>query len=210
MATTALRRETVCMPLRLRSRVDNATEKLALRAALIAAHLLGLAAGRFLRELRGRNDPLIEATTLLKEAELRAGVAWDIVDILGARLDKIPDRHRPYYSPAHRFRILEIKNFLGWSREIAARLFRICPNTLSNWEKHADPHSKTVGSTVSPIPSITRLADVGRSLVQSIAPTGFRWRGPRGTGPHSRRLEGLGPLRPSYRKGTGATSPADQ
>jgi len=72
--------------------------------------------------------------------------------MLGTRLDKIPDRHRPYYSPAHRFRILEIKNFLGWNREVAARLFRICPNTLSNWEKHADPDSRTVGSTVTPIP----------------------------------------------------------
>ncbi len=175
MATATLPRETVCMPLHLhlRSRVDDATEKLALRAALVAANLLGLAAGRFLRELRGRNDPLIEATALLKEAELRASVAWDIVDILGRRLHKIPDRHRPYYSPAHRLRILEIKNFLGWNREVAARLFRICPSTLSNWEKHADPDSKTVGSTVSPIPPITRLADVGRRLVQSMLRLGF-------------------------------------
>lgn len=168
-------REAVSPPLhlRLRTRVDDVTEKIALRAALVAAHLLGLAAGRFLRELRGRNDPLVEAAALLKEAELRASVAWDVVDMLGTRLDKIPDRHRPHYSPAQRFRILEIKNFLGWNREVAARLFRICPNTLSNWEKHADPDSRTVGSTVTPIPPITRLADVGRSLVQSMLRRGF-------------------------------------
>lgn len=56
---------------------------------------------------------------------------------------------------------------------MAARLFRICPNTLSNWEKHADPDSRTVGSTVKPVPPVTRLADVARSLVQSMLRLGF-------------------------------------
>jgi transposase InsO family protein len=144
-----------------------------LRAALTAAHLLGLAIGRSLRDLRGLSDPLLQAKALLKEAELRASVAWDIVEILGARLDKIPERHRPYHTPAHRFRILEIRSFVGWSREAAARLFRVCPNTISNWEKHADPDSKTVGSTVKPTPPVTRLADVGRRLIQSMLRLGF-------------------------------------
>jgi hypothetical protein len=168
-------REAAAAPLhlRLRTRLDDASEKLALRAALVAAHLLGLAIGRFLREMRGSSDPLVDATALLEEAELRAGIAWDIVDILGARLDKIPDRHRPYYTPSQRFRILQIRSLLGWNRDLAARTFRICPNTLSNWEKHADPNSKTAGSTVKPIPPITRFADVSRSLVQAMLRLGF-------------------------------------
>jgi hypothetical protein len=173
MAPACPPRLAVPVHLRLRSRFDEATEKLALRAALVAAHLLGLAIGRSLRELRGLNDPLMESKALLKEAELRASIAWDIVDILGARLDKIPERHRPHYTPAHRFRILEIRNFLCWNGEVTARLFRICQNTLSNWEKHADPDSKTVGSTVKPVPPLMRLADVGRSLVQSMLRLGF-------------------------------------
>jgi DNA-binding transcriptional regulator YiaG len=125
--------------LRLREKVEAKTQKLALRAALTAAHLLGLATGRFLRDLRGMKDPLAEATAKLKEAEIRASLAWQIVEIIGARLDKVPDRHRPHYTPAHRFQILEIKSLLGWSRDQIARLFRVCSNTISNWEQHADP-----------------------------------------------------------------------
>jgi hypothetical protein len=124
--------------------------------------------GRFLRELREMNEPLAEATTLPKEAELRASMAWNIVEILGARIDKIPDRQRPHYTPAQRFRILEIKSLLGWNRELIARLFRVYANTISNWEQDADPDSKTVGSTVKSIPPITRFADVGRNLVQTM------------------------------------------
>ncbi len=134
--------------LRLRAKVDAATEKLALRAALTAAHLLGLAAGCLLRDLPSKNDPLAESLAQLKEADLRARLAWQMVEILGARLDKIPDRHRPYFTPAQRFQILEIKSFLGWNRSLVARLFRVCSNTISNWEQHTDPVSKTVGSLV--------------------------------------------------------------
>ena len=138
-----------------------------------AAHLLGLAVGSFLREMRGSRDPLVEATALLEEADLRAAIAWDIVDLLGARLDRIPDRRRPHYTPSQRFRILQIRSLLGWSRDVAARAFRICPNTLSNWEKHADPCSETANRTVKPIPPITSLADVVRSLVQTMLRLGF-------------------------------------
>jgi len=102
---------------------------------------------------------------------ISSGPPWDVVDLLGARLDRIPDRRQPHYTPSQRFRILQIRSLLGWSREVAARAFRICPNTLSNWEKHADPCSETVGSTVRPTPPITRLADVVRS--QTMLRLGF-------------------------------------
>lgn len=86
----------------------------------------------------------------------------------GVRLDKIPDRHRPYYTPAQRFRILEIKSLLGWNTEIAATTFRVCPNTISNWERCADSDAKTVGSTVKPTPPIVRFADVVRNLIKTM------------------------------------------
>jgi hypothetical protein len=113
-------------------------EALALRATLEAAHLLGLAAGVQLRELRASKDPLLQAKARLDEAELHARLAWQAVEILASRLAKIPDRRRPYYSPAHRFGILEMKSLLGWSREQAARVFLVSPNTISNWEAAAD------------------------------------------------------------------------
>jgi transposase InsO family protein len=159
--------------LRLRSPLEKATEKLALRAALTAAHLLGLATGRLLRELRAANDPLAEAMAQLKEADLWARLAWSIVDILGFRLDKIPDRQRPHFTPAQRFQILEIKSLLGWNRDLAARLFRVCPNTISNWERQADPVNETVGSTVKAVPPVVRIADVGRRLVKTMVQLGM-------------------------------------
>jgi hypothetical protein len=61
--------------LRLRGILDEATERLALRAALSASHLLGLATGTHLRKLRAQNDPLAELQARLEEAELRARLA---------------------------------------------------------------------------------------------------------------------------------------
>jgi transposase InsO family protein len=159
---------------RFRGALDDATEKLALRATLTAAHLLGLATGRLLRDLRGQNDPLAEAQARLKEADLQARLAWQIVEVLGARLDKIPDRHRPYFTPVQRFQILEIKSLLGWNRDLTARLFRVCSNTITNWEEHVDSITRTVGSmVVKAVPPVVRIADVGRRLVQSMLQLGI-------------------------------------
>jgi hypothetical protein len=152
----------------MRGKVDPATETLAHRAALNAAHLLGLAFGRLLRDLRRMKDPQAGALARTKEAELSVKLAFEIVDLLSARLDKIPDRHRPYYTPSQRFRILEVKSLLGWNTDLTARTFRVCPNTISNWERGADSEAGTVGSTVKPTPPIVRLADVGRRLVQTM------------------------------------------
>ncbi|MGE0454250.1 MAG: DDE-type integrase/transposase/recombinase [Vicinamibacteria bacterium] len=90
-----------------------------------------------------------------------------------SRAPRLGDRRRPYFSPAERFRILEIKSLLGLSRDVAARLFLVCPNTLSNWESCADPVAETVGSTVKPTPPIRRFADCARRLVQLMQRLGF-------------------------------------
>ena len=152
--------------LKLRSRLTDAKERFALRATLTAAHLLGLATGKHLRDLRASNDPLLRLQSRLEQAQLDARLAWEIVEILATRFSKIPERRRPHYSASVRFRILELKNLLGWSREIAARVFLLSPNTLTNWESTADVEAHTVGSTVKPVPPITRFCDSVRSLLQ--------------------------------------------
>jgi hypothetical protein len=133
--------------LRLRGILDEATERLALRAALSASHLLGLATGTHLRKLRAQNDPLAELQARLEEAELRARLARETAEILGARFGKLPERQRPYFTPAQRFRILEIRSLLAWSARDVARVFLVCPNTILNWERAADPDMHTAGST---------------------------------------------------------------
>jgi len=159
--------------LRLRDKLDRTTERLALRATLAATHLLGLATGAHLRELRGRDDPLLLANARLQEAEIKARLSLEVAEILASRFAKIPERHRPYYSPTQRFRILEIKNLLGWSARDTASTFLLCPHTILNWERAADPVSQTVGVTVRPTPPVRRAADVVRALVQTMARLGF-------------------------------------
>jgi hypothetical protein len=159
--------------LRLRGIPEEAVTRFALRAALTAVHLLGLAAGTQLRQWRGSREPLNDLHARLQQAELQARLAWDVVEILSHRLAKIPDRRRPHYSPSHRFRILELKSLLGWSREVAAQVFLVCSNTLFNWERSADPTAETVGVDIKPIPPVRRFADVVRELVQTMARLGF-------------------------------------
>lgn len=148
--------------LRLRGRISRAGERLALRATLAASHLLGLATGTHLRSLRALHDPIADLQARLQLAELRARLAGEALDILAARFAKIPERHRPYYTPSQRFRILEIKSFLAWSAQETARTFLVCPNTVLNWVRAADPQGQTVGSTVAPVPPIRRVCDAAR------------------------------------------------
>src|SRR3970282_1359065 len=98
--------------LRLRGSIDDLTEKLALRAALTAAHLFGLATGILLRRLRERNDPLAEPLARSKEAEFKAACFLTAAETIGARFDKLPERKRPFYTPRQRFQILELKYLL--------------------------------------------------------------------------------------------------
>ena len=159
--------------LRLRGMPDEHRIRLALRAALTSAHLLGLAIGTHLRALRVHADPLLRLQARLEEAELRARLALQANQILLARFARIPERRRPHYSPAQRFTILEIRNLLAWSAHETARLFLLSPNTILNWEKTADPVARTAGSTVRPSPPIRRAADVVRSIVQTLTRLGY-------------------------------------
>jgi transposase InsO family protein len=170
-----LHHDLVSPPVRLRLRrpVQEPVLRRALRATLDTASLLGLALGVHLRQLRAESDPLISVLARLREAELRARLAWETVEILAARMDKIPERRRPFYTPSQRFRILEIKSLLGWNQGRAAQVFRVCSNTIANWEAHADPGARTVGSTVKPVPPVRRLADVVRSTIEAMGRLGF-------------------------------------
>jgi hypothetical protein len=110
--------------LRLRGRINDTTEKLALRAAFAAAHLFGLATGILLRRLRGMKDPLAQALAQAREAETKAVLLAKAVEILGSRFDKLPERRSPFYTPRQRFQILELKSLVGWSGDEIARLER--------------------------------------------------------------------------------------
>jgi hypothetical protein len=153
--------------------IDAVTERLALGAAFAAAHLLGLAAGILLRRLRATNDPLAVALAQARESEIKALLWARTAEILGARLDKLHERRRPFYTPQQRFQILEIQSLLGWAADQTAPTFRVCRNTILNWEKHANPLSQTVGGTVQQAPPVRRFHDVVRSTLQALLALGF-------------------------------------
>lgn len=159
-------------PTRLRQLGRNATN-LALRAILRAHELLGVATGLHLRETRAQDDPLRHQQARVEEAELRARLAWEAVEMLRARLAKVPERHRPHYTPTQRFRILEIKRFLAWTLPETAEAFLLWPGTVASWERQVRPGVTTVGVTVRPAPPVVRMSDAVRSLVQAMSRLGF-------------------------------------
>ena len=91
---------------------------------------------------RAQKDALTLLQARLEEAELRARLAWETAELLRDRFAKIPERHRPHFTPAQRFRVLEIRSLLAWNARETARLFLLCTNTVLNWENlggHPNP-----------------------------------------------------------------------
>src|SRR5664280_2131072 len=72
----------------------------ALPALLRASHLFGLALGSALGKLR---DSGVTAARMFESA-LLLRMTRQAAEILGARWDKVPERHRPHYGPEHRLR----------------------------------------------------------------------------------------------------------
>jgi hypothetical protein len=51
------------------------------------------------------------------------------------RLARIPPKHRPHYSPAERFRILELKHLHGLTMEETAWRFLVTPTTVARADR---------------------------------------------------------------------------
>jgi len=149
--------------------------KRAVRALLHAQRLLGLAFGLEIAERRSEDEPLQRAFGQAKLNEILLRAFQEVVAILGEHLDKVHESSRPHYTPELRYRILRVRNLLGFSQSEIARLFRVAPTTIARWEIEArgSPDKTTVGCLVRPSPPVRRFADVVRSLVQSMAASGF-------------------------------------
>src|SRR5450759_3998894 len=97
----------------------------ALPALLRASHLLGLALGSALGRLRESGATAARLFERAEESALLLRMMRESAAILGARWDKVPERHRPHYEPEQRFRILRIRSFLGLSQRETAEMFRV-------------------------------------------------------------------------------------
>ena len=144
----------------------------ALRALRKANHLLGLAIGWYIAELRDSDDPLQACYSKVEENALHATIYREVADILAERWEKIPERKRPHYTSEQRYRILRIKDLWALSAEETARQFCVSRHTIHRWEKATlDPPEQN--TTVKPDPPVRRYADVVRELVQTMAWLGF-------------------------------------
>jgi DNA-binding XRE family transcriptional regulator len=101
-------------------------------------------------------------------------MAREAVEILGARWDKVPERHRPHYQPEQRYRILRIRNLLHLSQRETARLFRVSIETIARWERDAAAgEGEANRPLVAPVPPVRRFADVVRATVKTMELAGF-------------------------------------
>ena len=145
----------------------------AMRALMKATELLGLASGLELVRLRDSTEPLLQAYGQVKLEALRTSGYVELCRLLSERWDKLPEHRRPHYTPHQRFRILELKKLLGWTREETAARCSVSVGTVTRWEREVNTESETVGSLVVPQPPVRRLADAVRRLVHLMAWSGF-------------------------------------
>jgi hypothetical protein len=146
----------------------------ALPTLLRATHLFGLALGSAFGRLRESSVTAAKLFERTEENALLLRMMREAAGILGARWDKVPERHRPHYAPGQRFRILRIRGFLGLSQRETAEMFRVSTETIARCEMET---TTAVGGIahplVAPNPPVRRFADLVRAVVKTMELAGF-------------------------------------
>ena len=148
---------------------QGASPPAALPALLRATHLFGLALGSALGKLRDSGVTAARMFERAEESALLLRMTREAAGILGARWDKVPERHRPHYVPEQRFRILRIRSFLCLSQRETAEMFRVSPETIARWEMETtSTDGEAPHPLVAPNPPVRRFADVVRAMVKTM------------------------------------------
>src|ERR1700687_4200157 len=151
-----------------------ASPSVGLPALLRAPPLFGLALGSALGRLRDSGATAARMFEKAEEQALLLRMTREAAAILGARWDKLPERHRPHYIPEQRFRILRIRTFLGLSQRETAAMFRVSVETIARWELETTrPDEEAPRPLVAPNPPVQRFADVVRAVVKTMELAGF-------------------------------------
>ena len=99
-------------------------------AQFAAAHTRGWAANSINARVRLKAE--------LNHAKQEIAVLREEIRIKDARMAHIPPHRRPFYPPAERLAILELKAARGWSLEQTARAFLVAAATIASWMKRLD------------------------------------------------------------------------
>src|SRR5450756_1808289 len=146
----------------------------ALPALLRATHLLGLALGSAFGRLQESGATAARLFERAEESALLLRMTREAAGILGARWNRVPERHRPHYVPEQRFRILRIRSFLGLSQRETAEMFRVSTETIARWEMETTSvDGEAPRPLVAPNPPVRRFADVVRAVVKTMELAGF-------------------------------------
>ncbi len=152
---------------------------LALRALQRAHHVLAVALGLRLAELRDSDDPLARRFAETEELSYQLPIALSAARVLAARWSRVPERKRPHYLPEERFEILRARASLILTARETARLFAVSESTIHRWEtdlhraSEADPAVRALGQNYQPSPPVRRYADVVRALVLHLSRVGI-------------------------------------
>jgi hypothetical protein len=147
---------------------------LAATAYCKALPLLGLAVATRFADLRADPEPLARAHAKIEEQVLVIGALWDFIAVLVQRMQRIPDKRRPQYSPLGRFTILRFGLLLNLGLLDLARLALVSVATIERWQADLrSPEEESRPRTVRPNPPLRRYADIVEHLVQGLAFAGL-------------------------------------
>ena len=113
--------------------------KQSIKSAMI--HTLSLAFKTItltLGRLSDSDNPPARMAAQLKRLKMENAQLKEMMAIKDARLARLDPKHRPYYSPTERMRILELKSITGMSNKQAADVFLISDITIASWKKRID------------------------------------------------------------------------
>ena len=102
------------------------------RVALVAARGRVAEDGSIADRLRAELDAAREEIALLRE-EMR---------LKDLRMSRVPTRRRPYFRPAERLAILQLRAARGWSKRETARRLLLAPATIVHWMRRLDEGRK--------------------------------------------------------------------
>lgn len=148
----------------------------AARAHWKALHMLGLGFATRLTLLRSDPEPLSKAHGEIEELSLVIATLWELVAVLRERLERIPDKRRPQYTPSGRFRALRAGRVLKLAPAELAALLAVSEGTVFRWQgemNRAEDDTRSIGKTVRPTPPLTRYADVVEHLAQALTFAGL-------------------------------------
>jgi len=138
-----------------------------------ANQLFGAALLLQVAELRRTGDPVERALARTKELELQLAFAFQTIDVLLERLNRVPPAHRPRYRKADRGRILLHKDVFHLSCREIARLYALTRSTVHRWVVDCVAPKRPDRPLVAPAPPDRSYSALLRQQVLNLSMAGF-------------------------------------